>query len=164
MNPRPRLVDPEPFTTALTIVGTTTAVVGMIDVIRRALRQSRMDREEAVKQFLAEEEEKRERSLRIQKSNLQRLDAHLESAQASLVAMQDLISEEGERIGESPSYLLNDRAFERFRVHSLKLVDELAPIMECIYRIEPELDPRFLVADGRIDDELDFGERESCKT
>ena len=39
-------IDPDPFTIAFTIVGSTTAVVGMLDVIRRAIRQERMDREE----------------------------------------------------------------------------------------------------------------------
>jgi len=156
-----RRVDPDPFTIAFTIIGATTGVVGMIDVIRRAIRQERLDWEEEARRRESDEEKEHKQKLKRQKIALERLDAHLEITYDKLLALKRIFSEDKERIHGTPNYLLDARDFERYRVQAMQLVGEVSPIMECILSIEPELDPKFILPPEKIiEDGFDSNERE----
>ena len=92
---------------------------------------------------------------------MERLDAHLEVAYERLIALKGIFSKETERLHDTPNYVLSERDFQRYRVQALRLVEEVAPIMEAILTIEPELDPKFILPpDKIIDDDFNLNERE----
>jgi hypothetical protein len=175
-----RYIDPEPIFISLGIITATAAVVGMIDVIRRARRQERIDREEAERREREErrldreeqrqirEEERREREFErdkkrlAQRHELKRIDALLEMVEDRVAEISKILEEEAEMIPHTNRFLLPERTFYRYRERTLGLVELIPRINDRVMEIEPTLGPvETNIPDfERIEDDLEFDEED----
>lgn len=172
-------VDPEPILLSLGILSSTAAVVGMIDVIRRARRQERIDKEEALRrdaedarlereeQRQIREDERRQKELedqqarKLQRQELIKLDSLLEAIETRVTLIEKII-ERSERIGGTNRYWLSEEDFYRYKEHANDLISLVPKISEAVLEIEPTLDEKALSIDENepIEDDLDFNEEE----
>ena len=179
LNRMKRKVDPEPILLSIGILSCTAAVVGMIDVIRRARRQERLDKETALKNEAEEARAEREEERQIrederrqkeferaeseffQRKNLIKLDATLEALEERIVLINRIV-ERSERIDGTNRYWLSEEDYYRYREHSKELMACAPKINEIILDIEPTLNESAVTEKDwePIDDDLEFDELE----
>ena len=140
---RQHTIDPDPFTIGLGIIASTAAVVGKIDVIRRAKLQEKKDKEDS--EYREREEERRDRELEnqeraaIQREELLKLDAILESLEQKISSTHAAL-EDGERIPNSSRWIVSKRAFYRYSENVVEISKTNVRIIERVLAIEPTLD------------------------
>jgi len=139
---RLRIIDPDPITLGLGIIGATAAVVGMIDVIRRAKLQERKDKEDAkykkreeLRRDLEVEELKKSSS---QREELLKLDAVLETIENQIISIHQSL-EDSEKVPDTSRWNMPERCFYKYCENAMELSKANTRILERVLAIEPTL-------------------------